>query len=77
MEKIRAYVLVNTEVGQEHAVADRIRHLAPEVVRVVVTYGQYDLVVEIEADRLGLLDSIITRIRSIPGVKSTVTLIGS
>jgi len=77
MEKIQAYVLVNTEIGQEHLVANQIIQLTPEVLKVVVTYGQYDLVVEIEADSLRRLDEIITAIRRIPGVKSTVTLIGS
>ena len=76
-EKIRAYILVNTRVGEEHKIAGMIESLGEGVTEVVVTYGQFDIVVRLELENFRQLDKIVTRIREIDGVTATITLIGS
>ncbi len=76
MAGIIAYVLVRTRVGAEHFIANQIKGL-PGVTEVVVTYGTYDLVVRIEADSFESLDRVVTRIRGLPEVIETVTLVGT
>jgi DNA-binding Lrp family transcriptional regulator len=78
VEEIVAYILINTEVAKEHEVADRIRsEFEGYVEDVRVTYGQYDIVVKAKASSLKEIDKLITRMRSIPGVLTTLTLIGT
>jgi DNA-binding Lrp family transcriptional regulator len=71
----KALILINTEVGAEEEVLDTIKKLEG-VQNASLVYGIYDLFVEIEAESVEKLKDIITsRIRKIPKVKSTVTMI--
>jgi DNA-binding Lrp family transcriptional regulator len=70
---VRAYVLVQTGVGQSATVGERIRGLDGVRVARDVT-GPYDLVVEVEAagmDELGRL--VVGQVQAIPGITRTVT----
>ncbi|MEB3758070.1 MAG: Lrp/AsnC ligand binding domain-containing protein [Desulfurococcales archaeon] len=78
MEEIVAYILINTEVAKEHEVADRIRSEFRDYVEDVrVTYGQYDIVVKVKASSLKEIDKLLTRMRAVPGVLTSLTLIGT
>ncbi len=78
MEEIVAYILINTEVAKEHEVADRIRSEFKDYVEDVrVTYGQYDIVVKVKASSLKEIDKLLTRMRAVPGVLTSLTLIGT
>ncbi len=78
MEEIVAYILINTEVAKEHEVADRIRSEFKDYVEDVrVTYGQYDIVVKVRASSLKEIDKLLTRMRAVPGVLTSLTLIGT
>lgn len=78
MEEIVAYILINTEVAKEHGVADRIRSEFKDYVEDVrVTYGQYDIVVKVKASSLKEIDKLLTRMRAVPGVLTSLTLIGT
>jgi len=70
-----AIVLINTEIGSESEVFNALK--AIEGVRhVYETYGVYDIVVIIEAQSHDeIRDIIINKIRRIPHVKSTTTMI--
>jgi AsnC family. len=71
-----AYILVNVEVGVENEVRDEIiRRFDKAVTEARVTYGEYDIVVRVEVDSMKALETIISSIRSIGGVRRTVTLI--
>ncbi len=71
----KALILVNTEVGAEEEVFETIRNLEG-VKNVSLVYGIYDLFIEIESDNVEKLKDIITsKIRKIPKVKSTITMI--
>ncbi len=77
-EIIRCYVLISTEVGREYEVASSIkRNFGDKIDEVVITYGLYDIVVRIITNSLKTVDEIVTGIRTLPGVKETVTLIGA
>ncbi len=75
---IVAYVLINTEVAMEHEVAEKIREEFKNYVEDVrVTYGQFDIVVKIKARSLKEVDKVITRMRAVKGVLTSLTLIGA
>ena len=70
-----AIVAVSTEPGMAEQVAQVIIDL-PEVSYLVMTLGSYDLIVETFCRDLHHLAEVVTRqIQSIPGVRSTETLV--
>ena len=72
-----AIILLNTEIGIESEILDEMCKLE-EVERGYLIYGVYDILAEINAKSMDDLEQIITRrIRLIPGVRSTLTLIVS
>ena len=69
------YLLVETEVGRLEEVARRLRTI-PTVVEVQGVTGPFDIIVKVQAEHINAaLDVVMTRIRRVPGIKSTETLI--
>ncbi|NLI74086.1 MAG: Lrp/AsnC family transcriptional regulator [Euryarchaeota archaeon] len=72
-----AFVLIGCDVGKEDSVADELCRMQG-VENVAIVYGIYDLVAKLSAETMDGLEGIIIRkLRSIPGIKSTVTLMVS
>jgi DNA-binding Lrp family transcriptional regulator len=72
---LKAYVLINTELGQEAAVIDVIKNVK-EITATYALYGIYDVIVEVEADTMDRVKEIVFNdIRRLENVKSTITLI--
>ncbi|MFX0092939.1 MAG: Lrp/AsnC ligand binding domain-containing protein [Candidatus Hodarchaeota archaeon] len=70
-----AYILINAEVGHENDVLDAVENIEG-VLDVTVVYGIYDVVVRAEQPSLPELKSLIlTKVRKLPYVKSTITLV--
>ncbi len=70
-----AYVLINCDLGSEDAVIREISALKG-VKEVKGAYGVYDIVVKVEGNSMEeLKDTITWKIRRMPKVRSTVTLI--
>lgn len=70
-----AFVLLNVEPGEEEAVLKELRALS-EVKEAYRVYGVYDTLIKIEAESQEKLKDIITwRIRRIPHVRSTLTML--
>ncbi len=70
----RAIILVNADVGKEADVYSSIKQI-PEVAEVHTSYGTYDIIAIINADSNDRLKGIITtRIRSIPFIRSTLSM---
>ncbi len=70
-----AYVLINCDLGSEDSVIKEINALKG-VKEVKGTYGVYDIVVKVEGGTMEeLKDTITWKIRRMPKVRSTVTLI--
>ncbi len=69
------YLLVVTEVGRLDEVARRLR-VIPGVAEVQAVTGPFDLIVKVEAAHINAaLDTVVHKIRRVPGIKSTETLV--
>jgi DNA-binding Lrp family transcriptional regulator len=72
---IKAFILLIVDSGYEDAIAKTLRDV-PGIQNVFVSYGTYDLIVELSADNMDLLkNSVSNKIRSVDHVRSTLTLI--
>lgn len=72
-----AIVLVSCDVGKEDSVADQMCRLQG-VENVALVYGVYDIVAKLSAETMDGLEGIIIRkLRTVPGIKATVTLVVS
>jgi len=70
-----AFVMINTEVGAEKEVLERLRKLT-DIKESYAVFGIYDIVAKIEADSMEKLKEIIDwRIRRLDRVRSTLTMI--
>jgi len=70
-----AYILFNVGSGSEDHILEELRGIT-EVQEAFFSYGVYDLIVKIRTDSMEELKELVShRLRSIPNVKSTVTLI--
>lgn len=69
-----AVVLINCEVGKEAPVADSVCAIEG-VERAYIVYGVYDVVAIVDSPTMeGLEATLITKVRTLPGVRSTMTL---
>jgi Lrp/AsnC family transcriptional regulator for asnA, asnC and gidA len=72
-----AYVLINTELGQEPSVFKALESV-PEVVESHQVYGVYDIIVKVETESMEELKEILhQRLRRMVGIRSTLTMIVS
>ena len=70
-----AYILVNCAIGSEESIIKEAAKL-DEVKEVRGTYGVHDIFVKVKSDNTETMNHTITsRIRKIPGITSTVTLV--
>ena len=71
-----AYVLINCELGSEQAVISELKSI-DGVVEVHGTFGAYEILAKVESSLVETLREIITwKIRKIPKIRSTLTLMG-
>ena len=72
-----AYVLAKIEAGKDKEAFEAIKKLAGVKVA-TLTYGVYDLHVEVKFDTMEELDGFLfDKIRKVNGIKETVTLVVS
>ena len=77
-EAIVAYILLDVDIGMEHRVVDAIlARFSQWVTEARVTYGEHDAVVRVRVPNMRVLDSVVSGIREIEGVRRTLTLIAS
>jgi DNA-binding Lrp family transcriptional regulator len=70
-----AYILVNCTLGSEEKIIGEIAKLS-NVKEVRGTYGVHDIFVKVKSDNTETLNHTITsKIRKVPGITSTVTLV--
>jgi DNA-binding Lrp family transcriptional regulator len=70
-----AYILVNCTLGSEEKIINEISKL-PDVKEVRGTYGVHDIFVKVKSDNTETMNHTITnKIRKVPGITSTVTLV--
>ena len=71
-----AYVLINCELGAEEFVISELNSI-DGVVEVHGTFGAYDILAKVQSDQVEELRETITwKIRKIPKIRSTLTLMG-
>ncbi len=74
---LTCFILINVEAKKENEVYDHLSKIK-EVEGIREVFGQYDIIARMEARNLKVMRKlIIDRIRSIPGVITTTTLITS
>ncbi len=70
-----AIVLINTDIGTEEEVLNTLGQIEG-IVEAYIVYGVYDIVAKVKADTTESLKEIISsKIRRIPKVRSTLTMI--
>jgi len=70
-----AFVLVNAEVGSEGEVVKKLRE-TDNIKEAHLVYGVYDLIAKIEAETMDKLKDVIAqKVRKVPGIRSTLTLL--
>ncbi|MEX0657038.1 MAG: Lrp/AsnC ligand binding domain-containing protein [Nitrosopumilaceae archaeon] len=71
-----AYVLINCDLGHEEEIIDDLKHLE-NVKEVHGTFGAYDIIAKVHSQKNETLRETITwKIRKLPHVRSTLTLMG-
>lgn len=69
------FLLAEVEVGHLDDVLRRVREV-PHVAEVEAVTGPFDLIIKLQAPHINeALDVVMQRIRRIPGIKSTETLV--
>ena len=72
---MKAFVLINTELGQEATVVEALGHVHG-INDVRALYGIYDVIAEVEAESMDKVKEIVfNNIRMLESVKTTITLI--
>lgn len=72
-----AIVLANSEIGKESEILDALVKLK-EIEEAYLVYGVYDIVAKVNADTMEDLEGVITqKVRQIPAIRSTLTLVVS
>ena len=72
---MKAYVLLNAELGQEASIIDALQGVK-EITNIQSLYGIYDIIIEMEADSMDKIREVIfNNVRCIEHVKNTIMLI--
>jgi len=76
---LRAYILVTVQVGKEFEVLNHVKTNLPSdnVKEADVVYGEYDIIIRVEAESLEHLHNLVLKVRSNPYVRHTVTLVSA
>ena len=74
---VSGFVLINVAAGKEESVYKSLLDMG-ETEGVRQVFGQYDLIIRVEAEDLNeLITTVIGKIRSVDGVTKTTTLIAT
>ncbi|MCR6623829.1 MAG: Lrp/AsnC ligand binding domain-containing protein [archaeon YNP-LCB-024-027] len=72
---VKAFVLINTQIGSEEDVLKYLRNLE-EVEEAHIVYGVYDIVAKVTAEDINKLRDIVTmKIRKMSKIMSTTTMV--
>ncbi|WP_038055157.1 Lrp/AsnC family transcriptional regulator [Thermodesulfobacterium hydrogeniphilum] len=70
---IRAYILINTQIGQTQKVAEELKKIS-EVKKLDIIMGPYDIIIEIEVPSYEDISQILlNKLQSIPAINHTMT----
>ena len=75
MVTMKAFVLLNTELGQESKIIEALEGVG-EITQIYSLYGIYDLIIEMEAETMDKVKEVVfNKVRRLDNVKSTITLL--
>ena len=67
-------MLISCEIGEERSLYSQLKEI-PEIKNCLITYGSYDVVAEFVTDSASQINEIIiSKIRKLPNIRSTITL---
>ena len=69
-----AIVAINNDIGAEGRVMDSLCQM-PSVKECYMVYGVYDIIARVQASSEQEMVAVISSIREVPGVRSTLTLV--
>ncbi len=70
---IRAYVLINTQIGKTQKVAEELKKI-PEVKKIDIIMGPYDIIIEIEVSAYeDISEILLNKLQNIPAIHHTMT----
>jgi DNA-binding Lrp family transcriptional regulator len=70
----KAYILISCEIGTEHDLISQLKKI-DEIKNVMITYGDYDIVIEAITESTKKMDELITsEIRKLEKIRTTITL---
>jgi len=70
-----AYVLINCDLGYEEQIIEELKHIS-DVKEVHGTFGVYDILAKVESDAVEKLETTTWKIRKMPKIRFTLTLMG-
>ena len=75
MMNMKAFVLLNTELGTESKVEETLNGVE-EITNIHSLYGIYDLIIEMEAESMDKIKEVVyNKVRRLENVKNTITLL--
>ena len=75
MVTMKAFVLLNSELGQESKIIEALEGVE-EITKIYSLYGIYDLIIEMEADTMDRVKEVVfNKVCRLDNVKSTITLL--
>jgi len=70
---LRAYILINTQIGKTAEVAQILSEM-PEVIKLDVIMGPYDIIAQVETlDHDTLSEVVLRKLQNIPYIQHTMT----
>jgi len=70
----KAYILISCEIGTEHDLISQLKKI-DEIKNAMITYGDYDIVIEAITESTQKMDELITsKIRKLEKIRTTITL---
>ena len=70
---VATFILINSESGKELELMNRLEEIN-DISEVHAVYGLYDIVVKVDGDQIANKTSVLSKIRTLKGVVSTLTL---
>ena len=72
---VKAYIMINVKTGTEDEVCEKVLKFS-EVEEAAAIYGEYDLILKVEAKDMNKLDKfIVDKLRAIPDILLTATML--
>ena len=76
MNRIISYMLLVSDTGKEYDIIRDVKKIKG-VTESRSVFGEFDVFVRMEVEDLALMDEIVARVRRIPGVLKTTTVVAT